>query len=96
MRLRGKKLSKPNSLTDYVFLCMRDQSWWTFWELKEAIRKKTGKYYGEPSISAAIRDLRKEPYRHKYDLPVYGEIIDRKRIQGGKGYKYKLTGVNNV
>jgi hypothetical protein len=69
---------------------MRNGKWWTFWELQSVIKEKTGKFYGEPSISAAIRELRKTPCREKYNLPFNGEIVDKKRIQGGKGYKYKL------
>tara|TARA_B100000085_G_scaffold178369_1_gene162699 strand:+ start:4518 stop:4787 length:270 start_codon:yes stop_codon:yes gene_type:complete len=88
-------MSKANSLTDYVFLCMRDNNWWTFWELQNLIKFKTGNFYGEPSISAAIRDLRKEPYRHKYGLPLSGEVVEKKRINNGRGYKYKLKGVEN-
>ena len=83
-------MSKANSITDFVYLCMRDGSWWTFWDLQRVIKQKTGKYYGEPSISAAIRDLRKTPYREKYSLQMWGEIVDKKRITEGKGYKYKL------
>ncbi len=89
-------MSKANSITDFVYLCMRDGSWWTFWELQDVIKTKTGKYYGEPSLSAAIRDLRKTPYREKYDLQMWGEVVEKKRITNGKGYKYKLTtGVKN-
>jgi len=85
-----KKMNKANSITDYVFLCMRDGSWWTFWDLQSVINDKTGKFYGEPSISAAIRDLRKQPYRVKYSLPMLREIVEKKRITGKKGYKYRL------
>ena len=99
MRAKQKKLklkmSKAKSITDFVFLCMRDGCWWTFWELQEVIKTKTGKFYGEPSISAAIRDLRKAPYRLKYGLQSSGETIEKRRIINGKGYKYKLIGVKN-
>jgi hypothetical protein len=94
-RLQRTQMSKANSLTDYVFLCMRDGSWWTFWDLQRVIKDKTGKFYGEPSISAAIRDLRKDPFRSKYGLEMFGETIERRKITDKKGYKYKLIGVKH-
>lgn len=78
------------TLDDCVFLCMRNGQWWTFWDLQKTIKDKTGKFYGEPSISASIRNLRKDYARDKYQLPKYGETVLRKRITEGKGYKYKL------
>ena len=69
---------------------MRNGKWWTFWELQDTIKQNANKFYGEPSISAAIRDFRKTPYRLKYKLPITGEIVESKRITGGKGYKYRL------
>ena len=61
-----------------------------FLGITKTIKEKANKFYGEPSISAAIRDLRKDPFRIKYELPRTGEVVDRKRIDGGKGYKYRL------
>ena len=81
---------KKLSINDCVYKCMQDGRWWTFWELQKTIKEKANKFYGEPSISAAIRDLRKDPFRIKYGLPRTGEVVDRKRIDGGKGYKYRL------
>ena len=78
------------SINDCIYLCMGDGRWWTFWELQDVIKQKANKFYGEPSISAGIRDLRKHPCRVKYNLPMTGEIVMRKRIDGGKGYKYRL------
>ena len=90
-------MSKPSSITDYVFLSMKDGQWWTFWELQSFIKEKTGKFYGEPTISAAIRELRKSEPRKKYGLPLCGEIIFKKRIEDRRGNKYRLiTGENNV
>lgn len=81
---------KKLSINDCVYLCMKNGKWWTFWELQDTIKQKANKFYGEPSISAAIRDLRKLPYRTKYGLPTTSEVVERKRITGGKGYKYRL------
>ena len=85
-------MNKKPSLDDCVYLCMSNgsNSYWTFWELQYAIKEKTGTFYGEPSISAAIRNIRKADRRAKYNLPPYGEVIEKKRRTAGKGYKYKL------
>jgi len=84
-------MNKKPSLDDCVYLCMRNgSSYWTFWELQSAIKEKIGTFYGEPSISAAIRNLRKPDRRAKYNLPPYGEVIERKRRITGRGFKYKL------
>lgn len=83
------------TLDDCVFLCMRDGRWWTFWDLQSTIKEKTGKFYGEPTISASIRNLRKEHARQKYNLPKYDEVVEKKRRPTGKGYQYKLIGVSN-
>ena len=48
---------------------MKDGNWWTYWTLQKVIKERTGTFYGEPSISAAIRNLRKEKEKNKYGLP---------------------------
>lgn len=90
-------MSKPNSINDFVYLSMRNGQWWTFWSLQKNIQDMTGRFYGEPSLSASIRELRKHPSRVKYGLPLNGDIVIKKRITEGKGYQYRLiTGENNV
>ena len=90
-------MSKPNSVTDYVYLAMSNGQWWTFWELQDVIKRNVGKFYGDPTISAAIRELRKYEPRKKYGLPLNGEIVIKRKIQNRKGNEYRLiTGVNNV
>ena len=84
--LKNKKLT----LDDCVYLCMQDGKWWTFWTIQQKIKAKIGIYYGEPSISAAIRDLRKEPQREKYNLEPTGEVVIKRRMFKSKGYEYKL------
>ena len=81
------------TLDDCVYLCMRDGKWWTFWELQSTIKEKAGKFYGEPTISASIRNMRKDYCREKYGLPRSDEVIFKKRIPNGKGWIYRL--VNN-
>ena len=75
---------------DAVFLCMRNNAWWTFWDLQRVIKEKTGIFYGEPTISAGIRELRKSDCRQKYGLPMDGDTVIRRRIADRKGYEYKL------
>ena len=90
-------MSKPSSVTDYVYLAMRNGQWWTFWELQDVINNNVGKFYGEPTISAAIRELRKYEPRKKYGLPLNGEIVIKRKIKYKKGNEYRLiTGDNNV
>jgi len=84
-------MSGKLGVDDYVIKCMSDFKFWTFWQIQETIKIKTGKFYGEPTISAAIRNIRKDYMRSKYDLPRYGEVVERRRIPNGKGYQYKLT-----
>jgi len=78
-------------LDHYVMRCLSDFQPWTFWKIQKMIKEKTGKFYGEPSISAAIRNIRKPYMRSKYGLPMEGEVVDRERIPNGKGYQYKLS-----
>ena len=82
---------KTPSLLDFVFAEMRNCKPWTFWELQEAIRKDFGTFYGEPTISAAIRELRKEHARKRYNLPLSGEIVLREKRISGKGFTYRLS-----
>jgi len=79
------------TLDQCVYRCMRDGNYWTFWELQSMIKEKTGMFFGENSISAAIRNMRKDYARIDFNLPKFGEVIEKKRITNGKGYKYKLT-----
>ena len=78
------------TLNDCVYLCMRNGEWWTFWKLQQKIKSKTDTFYGEPSISAAIRDLRKDPQREKYKLTRYGEVVEKRKQFNGNGFEYKL------
>jgi len=82
---------KKLSLDECVYRFMRDGNYWTFWELQSQIKEKTGMFFGEPSISAAIRNMRKDYAREQFKLPKFGEVIEKKRRATGKGYKYKLT-----
>ena len=80
------------SLDECIFLAMRRGAWWTFWDLQALIQAKTGKKYGEPTISCGIRNMRKSDRREKFgiDIDLSWDPVERKRIYGGKGYKYRL------
>lgn len=86
------------SLTYYLVKIMSDGRPWTFWELQEEINRRYNVFYGEPTISAGIRELRRHTSRKKYGLPITGEIIAKEKIATwlygqavlSKGYKYRL------
>tara|TARA_R110000787_G_scaffold1477_3_gene6066 strand:- start:197 stop:463 length:267 start_codon:yes stop_codon:yes gene_type:complete len=77
------------TLDDLVFALMSNGDWWTFWDLRKEFERK-GYYFGEPSISAAIRNLRKEYARSKYGLSTHGEVIEKRKQLNRKGFEYKL------
>ena len=82
-------MSQANTVTDFVLRCMSDQKWWTYWDIQKKIKEKTDIYYSEPTISAAIRNLRKPKYQMKYGLPS-GDIVDLRSRQEGKGNEYRV------
>ena len=72
---------------------MKDSTWWTYWELQDAIQYEFSKFYGEPSISAAIRSLRNNKVRKRLGLPLLDinvDPIESKKITGGRGWKFRL------
>ena len=77
--------------TDLVFELMYDFKPWTFWDLQQTMADKVGQFYGEPTISASIREIRRPSFRKKYKLPDTGEVIIREKRSSGKGYQYRLA-----
>ena len=69
---------------------MKDGGWFTFWQLQEKIQA-FGKFYGEATISAGLRKLRNYEERKKYNLKLYGEVVEKRSRLAGKGYEYKLN-----
>lgn len=97
MKVPSSLIGKPKhklSITDSVYLCLRKGRYMTFWEIQQMINQNTGKFFGEPSISAAIRDLRNEGPRSKYELHPYKEVVEKRRRKGSKAYEYKLVEEN--
>ena len=84
-----KKFKSKLTLNDCIYLCMRNGKWWTFWNLQQVISEKTGKFYGEPTISAAIRNLRKAQCIEDYDL--HGSTVEKRKIENGRGYEYRIV-----
>ena len=78
------------SLNDCIYLCLKDGRYYTFWEIQAIIHDKTGKFYGEPTISAGIRNMRKDHCRERYGLKKTGGGGGKKGRETGRGYKYKL------
>jgi hypothetical protein len=87
------------TLTRALVTLMSNGKPWTFWGLQEAINNRFDEFYGEPTISAGIRELRRVGNRRKYGLPMTGEVISKERIPysnpvSGKylarGYQYRL------
>ena len=89
--------NKPKSkltLDDCVFLILRNANlrgeWMNFWTISERILNTVNRKYGEPTISASIRNMRKDHCREAYELPKYGEVIKKRRMFNSKGYEYRL------
>tara|TARA_Y100001938_G_C8081904_1_gene429661 strand:- start:2167 stop:2457 length:291 start_codon:yes stop_codon:yes gene_type:complete len=94
-------MNKKLTLDDMVYLCLKEGvTWWTYWSLQRVIKNKSGILYGEPSISAAIRNMRKPKQREKYNLRKHGDPLEsRRRVsrEGKKlrGYEWRLRGYCN-
>ena len=85
-------MPKAPALDDCVLLTLAsDGQYWTFWNIQAKINATWGKFYGEPTISAAIRNLRKDYARARYGFPASGEVVEKRLRSNGKGYEYKLT-----
>lgn len=84
------RAEQMKTVSERVFWLMLDFDWWTFWKLQEAIQKRWGRFYGEPTISAAIREIRKSHFRKKWQIPDFiPDPIAKQRF--GKAYQYRLN-----
>ncbi len=101
-----KKSRNKYTVDDCVFMTLRSgyvkNNWLMFHEIQQKIvnayagwfgeeyaRKK--RFYGENTISACIRNMRKDRCRELYDLPRYGEIVIKRKRHNSKGYEYKFN-----
>jgi hypothetical protein len=103
--LRNKKYAKY-SLTDLVFLvflkAQEKNIWLTFEDIQNKILNvyrangfsegyiMKNKFYGTPTISAAIRNIRKPNARWDYELPDFDEVVIKRKKSNSKGYEYQL------
>ena len=89
-------MPKAPTLDDCVVMTLAsDGQYWTFWNIQAKIEATWGKFYGEPTISAALRNLRKDHARARYGFPLSMdvEVVEKRLRSKGKGYEYKLTDV---
>ena len=85
------KSTSNKTCTDLVFELMYDFKPWTFWDLQQTLANDQGKFFGEPTISASIREIRRPSFRQKYNLPLSGEVVVREKRPSGKGFQYRLA-----
>ena len=89
-----KKSKSKYTVDDCVFLCLRNaymnNRWLMFHEIQRIISEQTNKFFGEATISASIRNMRKDYCRRAYKLPRYGEIVTKRRKHNSRGYEYKF------
>lgn len=104
--LRNKKYAKY-SVTDLVFLvflkAQEKNIWLTFKDIQNKILDvyrangfsegyiMKNKFYGTPTISAAIRNIRNANARWDYELPDFDEVVIKRKRLNSKGYEYKLV-----
>lgn len=84
-------MSRVGRLDDYVFNLMTNMEKWTFWSLQSAIKEKHGRFFGEPTISQAIRNIRKDYMRERHNLPYDIEVVLREKLESGNGCSYQLA-----
>tara|TARA_Y100001972_G_C7554901_1_gene278832 strand:+ start:399 stop:788 length:390 start_codon:yes stop_codon:yes gene_type:complete len=83
---------KKVTIHEALFFFLKNGNKYTFWELRSRILEEYGQSYGEPSISAALRDFRKNQYRIKFDLPSFDfDPVIKKKRKGGRGYEYSFS-----
>lgn len=102
--LKNKSLQKL-TLDDCVFLVLfkayQRGNWLMLHEIQEKIfntyQKEFGtkyaelnRYYGTPTVSASVRNMRKDYCRERYELFKYAEVIFKRRRRPSKGYEYRI------
>jgi len=75
----GERLSRQYSA---CFSLMSDHKWWTLSKLSDEVSIRIGKHASEASVSARIRDMRKEKFG--------GHVVDRQNVGGGL-WVYRLV-----
>jgi hypothetical protein len=70
------------NLTGLVMSLMADGAWWTPYQLQRAIEALYGEWHSDASITARIRDGRKQAYG--------GHVIEKRMRVGTKSYEYRM------
>lgn len=74
---------KPLNLVGMVYAIMLEREWVTPAELQKEIFCKTGEFHSDSSLTARIRDARKDCYG--------GHVIEKRQRVNSKAYEYKLV-----
>jgi len=64
-----------------VYEVMKGGAWWTLFDLQREVESRFGCRYSDSSISARVRDFRKE---------MFGGYEVKKRQIGGRVFEYRL------
>tara|TARA_R100000426_G_scaffold74910_1_gene52556 strand:- start:133 stop:408 length:276 start_codon:yes stop_codon:yes gene_type:complete len=79
------------TLTEMVFEVMIDMRPWTYWNIGQEIHRRHGQFFNDNSISAAIRNLRKQEFKAKLNIKMDADPVIKERIPGKRGYTYRLS-----
>jgi hypothetical protein len=71
------------TLNAMVFDILNGAQWWMPWELCAEIKKRHNVMVSDSSITARIRDLRKERFG--------SHVIERRKRQDSTAYEYRLV-----
>ena len=70
------------NLTGAVYNVMCDGEWWTPYGIQTRIERTGMGWHSDASITARIRDLRKQAYG--------GHVIEKRMRLGTKSYEYRM------
>ena len=70
------------NLVGLVINCLYEREWCTPSEIQRAIYNRTNEWHSDSSITARIRDARKECYG--------GHIVEKRKREGSRAWEYRL------
>lgn len=70
------------NLTGMVYNILADGGWWTPAEIVRTLHQRHGEWHSDSSITARLRDLRKERFG--------GHTVEKRIREGCKSYEYHL------
>ena len=76
--------SQPNALNlvGIVRQILLERDWITPYALQAEVEARTGTWHSDASLSARLRELRREEYGH--------HVIARRKREGTRSYEYRL------